>query len=648
MQETSMTALLRLLEEAPVVVDERPIAGFEKWSIPADLKGFAMGDDKHFPAGDAWLRLGFPGIASKAREYSHPRMQAIARVYDAMTDFVRRHAEEARRQNRAELAANLDALTQGAPQTFAQALQALYLLWRVRSVGMTASIGRLDQALYPIYCREKQAGTLTDERALELICALWEKLNGTASGDTLVNVMTGGRDAQGNDQSNELSVLMLRASRLVAKTEPHINARIHPGSSAAYLEELEALHQTGSGQGTMYFDENVIPKLIEAGLPPELAAKYTNDGCTEILIDGEGKIFFTYPEAVKALELTLLRGGVRILPGETVGRYWTHTETPRVWKSSSQPGFDSGAYEESYEALEAAYLRQYGYQLRRQFDKLMERKRGMDADPQTNALLNGTFMQVLETGLDAHEALPATVWMMFSGSLIGAADGLAALKKVVYEDRRYRMDEVLKALEDNFEGHEAIRQELLNAPKYGNNHPLPDGIARRLLEFFVNTLAEYSRECGTVIWPATIGFMFVQEALLTGATPDGRRWKDPIAEHLSPTPGQGKNGPTTMLASVASLEPDRAFGVGPVHLSLPQSTLREPQSGRQVLKAFRTFAEKNHINMLNIAGYDAELMRAAQREPEKHQDIIVRVWGYSARFVDLSPEMQEHVIARIL
>ena len=423
MQETSMKALLRLLEEAPVVVDERPIAGFEKWSIPADLKGFAMGDDKHFPAGDAWLRLGFPGIASKAREYSHPRMQAIARVYDAMTDFVRRHAEEARRQNRAELAANLDALTQGAPQTFAQALQALYLLWRVRSVGMTASIGRLDQALYPIYCREKQAGTLTDERALELICALWEKLNGTASGDTLVNVMTGGRDAQGNDQSNELSVLMLRASRLVAKTEPHINARIHPGSSAAYLEELEALHQTGSGQGTMYFDENVIPKLIEAGLPPELAAKYTNDGCTEILIDGEGKIFFTYPEAVKALELTLLRGGVRILPGETVGRYWTHTETPRVWKSSSQPGFDSGAYEESYEALEAAYLRQYGYQLRRQFDKLMERKRGMDADPQTNALLNGTFMQVLETGLDAHEALPATVWMMFSGSLIGAALG---------------------------------------------------------------------------------------------------------------------------------------------------------------------------------------------------------------------------------
>lgn len=168
----------------------------------------------------------------------------------------------------------------------------------------------------------------------------------------------------------------------------------------------------------------------------------------------------------------------------------------------------------------------------------------------------------------------------------------------------------------------------------------------------VNRICEYveaySREAGFGIWPALVGWKFVEEAYGSAASPDGRRYGDPIAEHYCATPGRAKNGVTALLNSIAKAPLARALGIAPVHLSLPRNFTADEAAGVAILDTiFRAAVEKG-LAEYNVAVYDADLLRRAQENPEAHQDLIVRVWGFSAKFIDLSREMQDHVISRII
>ena len=668
-------AFLTFLREAPVVVSPvGGIAGPGRLDAAllerafAELPYGAYGDNYHYPMGTACLTYGFLGVAERAEKSMTPdkseeqtaNLAGIAAVYREAAAYLARHAAEVDRMlaagegDRAELTELreiLRSITKDRPHTFSEAVQLYYMAWRLRSAVSSSTIGRLDQYLYPFYEADLRAGRLTREAALGKICALWEKINTFASGDTLINVMLGGSDEDGRDETNDLSVLMLEAAVLTAKTEPHINVRVHSRTRRDFLDAALRLQLCGFGQATVYYDEAIIPEMVRNGIPRRFACRYANDGCTEIVIDGFSSIHFDWMNAMKAWELALFNGHPAPLPEPAIGKYWTRNGPDVTWSSPLEEGFESGdmAQAASFEELYAMFLKQYFYHLEKILLSLAARHRDMKKNGVVSPFLNGSFPHLLESGDDVlRGGLPVDCVLIFSGSLPTVADGLAAIRTVVFEDRLATVAEIRKALAVNYDGHEVLRQRLLHAPKFGNNENAADEIAADLAKRFFDYVSDFSARQGLTIWPALLSFLFVQEAYYTGATPDGRRRRDPICEHFSPTPGRAVNGPTAVLNSIGKAPLARGFGASVVHLSLSRSMVPNNEEGLAILRRLNEAAGQKGFNFLNVAIYDAERLRMAQKDPEHYGDVIVRVWGYCARFVDLSDDMQEHVIARIL
>ena len=669
-------ACLTFLEKAPVCIpEEGKIAGpaiLDPALLAEAFDGFPYGtyaDNFHFPMGTACLTYGFREISRLAEQSISPEktpeqnenLRGIAAVYQAVSDYILRYLSEidrrlsgaagAEQERLTEIKQNLSAIAEKKPSTFYQAIQAFYLSWRIRSALSSSTIGRLDQYLFPFYEEDIKAGRMTREDALALLCELWQKINTIVSGDTLINVMLGGSDENGNDVTNDLSVLMLEASIQTAQTEPHINVRIHKKTRADFLDAAYRLQLCGFGQAAVYNDETIIPELVRNGIPLAYACQYANDGCTEIVIDRLSTIHFDQMNAMKAFELAIYNGHSVPLPAEPVGKYWTKHGPDVTWNSPLEEGFESGDMEQagSFDELYAMFIKQYFYHLEKILNALAARHKAMKETGVVSPFLNGSFEHLIQSGGDVlRGGLPVDCVLIFSGSFPTVADGLAAIKKVVFDEKRYTVKEIKDAMRTNFEGNEVLRQRLLRAPKFGNNDDYADSIAADLAARYFDYVNDFSRRQGLTIWPSLLSFLFVQEAYYTGATPDGRRWKDPICEHYSPTPGKALNGPTAVMNSIGKAPLSRGFGVSVVHVSLSRSLVKNDASGIDILRNLNEAALEKGFNFLNIAIYDVEKLRLAQKDPEHHGDIIVRVWGYSARFIDLSEDMQEHVIARAI
>jgi len=654
---------LCVLQNLPVEAPERGLlAGFAPIEPEGREKLYCY-DNSHYAAGTTYYRLGVRGVAEQARRNAAEKvgtqrelLDAIAETYDALGDYFARYAEavEQKAQGDARLtriAQNLRSISCAPPATFEQAVQLMFLMWCIRNIDHTSCIGRLDVHLRRFYEEDLAAGRITYEEAYGLICELWEKLSEWGSGDTLMNVMVGGSNPDGSDAGSDLSVIMLDASRVMGGTEPHINVRWHKGIDPRIMQAAYRLQFLGGGQGTIYNDEVIIPEMLSNGIPLEIACRYTNDGCTEIIWDGCGRIDFNHIDAVAALELALYNGHLGSEPREVV-RYFHSTNEPRPYMPDVATGFESGEAErcETYEELYALFMKQYLFQLDRRLNELCEIDQMLKSGAIRGLpLLNGTYEQVLESGRDMLcDGLPMNSYMVFLGSIPTVADSLEALRCIVYRDRRYTLAEVKQAMEANFEGYEVMRAELLNAPKFGNDNDEVDGIAAQIATQCLDHIEKYRKERQFTVFGALLGWRFVEEAYGTGAMPDGRRRKDPIAEHYCATPGKATNGVTALINSIAKGPLSRALGVAPTHISLPRSIVPTEEEGVPILRAIDEACLLKGLMQFNIAIYDADLLRKAQADPERYGDVIVRVWGFSARFVDLSREMQEHIIHRAL
>ena len=592
-------------------------------------------DNRHFPMNlSALLRLGLPGIERTARENAAKTsgeesvcLAAIAEAYAAAREFAR--------------AQGCPVLSERAPANFVEAVSLFWLTWAMRGRG---TVGRLDQHLQTFYRADIDRGTLTHEDALDLLVELWEHMNEAEEGDTLANVMLGGQDAAGRDATSDLSLLMLDAALAVRRPEPHLNVRLHAGAPREFLDKVVELHLLGHGQGTVFYDEAVIPSLTDAGIPPETARNYSNDGCSEIVLDGESTIRLVMMEALKTLELTLFNGGECPRPGPAEGRYWHRAGPVRPLKTSLVAGLRTGDLTAmaSFESFYEAYWAQYRAQLDRKLDDV---RRQIDADTQrrvSSPFLAGTFPQCLATGRDLLRggvSYPLTI--VFSGSFGTVVDALAAVRKVVYEDKACSPRELLDALRADFAGHEALRRRLLAAPKYGTDAPEVDALAADLSRRFCGHVRHAPAPPGHRFWPALFDHLFNDHAKLVAATPDGRRWQEPVSEHCSPTPGRARRGPTAVMRSAARLPLRSACGTAVLQLVLSRSAVT-PDALRQLLLTGRDLG----LPVLNVALYDVRTLRDAQAHPERHADLLVRVWGYSARFVELSRDMQDVIIAR--
>lgn len=665
MYRSILDCTLQVLRELPVTVPEKgSIAGCAgEYLIP--YNDMFCGDNYHYPMGTSYLKHGVVGVAEKAAANAvnaqgdnKVLLEGISQVYMAISQWFVRYADavEAAAGSDARLvriAQNLRALSHRAPVHFDEALQLTYLMWKIRCLNKPgADIGRLDVHLGSFYEADIASGYTTREQVLDGLCDFWELLNQNDSGDTLINVMVGGKNPDGSDAANDLSVLMLRATQRVKKSEPHINVRVHPGLRQDVYEEMLKVQLMGQGQATVYNDEVIIPGLIRFGIPRELAYYYTNDGCTEIMLDGYSGIDFAHVDAVATFELAFNNGDWAKRTYRKPVSYFHKDGAVNFYTPDCAPGFASGRIEDcqDFESFYKMFLKQYEFQVRSKcsFLKRIEDDRLVGA--YTSMFLNGTYDYILESGQDIlRGGFPFAAYMMFAGSIPTVADCLVAVKQLVFEKKLYTVAEIKEAIRVNFEGYEVMRRQMQACPKFGNDLDEVDNIAADIALNFTRWLDEYRADTGFAIMPALLGWRFLEEAHGVAATPDGRRYADPIAEHFCATPGKAANGPTAHIRSISKAHEAiaKAIGVCAVHITLPRNLGNNDTQSLAILDGMAQAAIQGGMNQMNVAIYDADLLRQAQKDPENHQDVIVRVWGYSARFVDLCQEMQDHVISRV-
>lgn len=470
----------------------------------------------------------------------------------------------------------------------------------------------------------------------------YEKRGG-GLGDTLQNITLSGKDARERDQTNILTYMILELCLENNYLEPKLNVRLHKNSPDKLLDLVASLQLRGTGICTVLNDETIINGLKQYGRPAEIASNYCADGCSEIILDGVGETWFRYVDCVKAVEHTLFNGQENMPKNKQI-KYYSKLQKAVDVKAPVEKGLQTGEFLKmnSFSEFYKAYLAQ----LKHQVSIILSKPYNSDEFPMrlfTAATMPGVIEKVNEpyTNKDCYHT-----YGLFIGSLGTAINSLAAIKSLVFERKLISKKDLLTALRDNFNGHQVIRQQCLNAPKYGNDDDSVDNIAVDVAKRFASWVRKYKERTGRPILPGLYNHVFHHTAFSVGATPDGRRFGDPVAEHLSPTPGTALKGPTAVINSLSKINTAEQIFGSTLHLNIPSSSLGDVPDQKRILIALtKAFCVKKG-SVLNINVLNSDILKQAQNEPEKYRDLIVRVWGFSYYFTLMSREMQDHIIAR--
>ncbi|MCE1195229.1 formate C-acetyltransferase/glycerol dehydratase family glycyl radical enzyme, partial [bacterium] len=612
-----------------------------------------------------WLALGPKGLRDDilARERGAPAEAAsfyrgVAIALEGAMDFMRRYAalaaDMAGRAGSADESANLldvaarcARLAEAPPESFHDAVQSMWFLFTLLQLESNASSfspGRADQYLLPYYEKDLAAGVLDRSRALEIIEALWLKFNQIvylrSSGSARYfagfpigfNLAIGGLTSDGEDASNELSYLFLKAQEHIGLPQPNLSARLSGKSSEEFVRECSRVIGLGSGMPQIFNDESIVPALEARGFSHEDALDYAIVGCVELTTQGNnlGWSDAAMFNMVKALELTL-NNGVCLLSGKKIG-------------------LDLGSFGDypTYESLEDAF--------RRQMDHFVERMiAACDFVDRLHAeLLPSPFLSSVIDGC-AEKALDVTAGgarYNLSGiqaiQVANVADCLAAAKQCVYEEKSLRAEDLLAALRANFEGAEPLRQRLINkAPKYGNDIEWVDAIAAKWVDYFAKKLTAYTNARGG---PYHAGLYTVSAHVPmgqnVGASLDGRKAKDPLADGgMSAMYGRDRAGPTALLRSVSRIDAADGSNGTLLNLKFLPEFFRTEEGIAKFAGLLRTFV-RLHINHVQFNVVRKEDLLAAKANPEEWRGLTVRVAGYTAYFVELANDLQDEIIAR--
>jgi len=600
------------------------------------------------------LRLGFRGIRDQVEqclqepEVSDPDLprkenfwKAALSVCDAGILIGERYAELAgemaadascpedreRLQGIAEKCARVPA--EGA-RTFAEAVQALWLahVLTCGEDGINAnSIGRLDQILSPYYQRDLEAGRLTREEATEIMeelaCKLYLEYDVQA-------ITLGGQDRAGRDSVNELSYIILEATRNVDFVRD-LSIRLHRNGPPDFVRLASELIVRGGGIPFIFNDECFVKALNDRGIALEDARDYTPIGCIELTIPGRAN-----PHAVsgwfsstKCLELALF-DGIDPASGQQVG--------PQTGKLS-----DMAACEDLFES----YCRQVEFFAERMVyhcnrGELSQRERG--PLPCWSVLTDDCIAR----GRDITDG--GAVYNYHSICFLGTAntaDSLMAMRKLVFEEGTIQPGQLLEALRENFQGSEALRQMLVRqAPKYGNDCAEVDEIARRIDEHFIHVMDRMRSPLDGRYFVHLFSFLCnISFGKMVGATPDGRRAGEPLAYSLSAHQGRDEKGVTAMLNSLAKLPHDQAAGATAAIIEV-DPVLVQGDGGVDRMCQLIESAIAMGVGQLQWNVTTVERLKQAQEDPENYGNIAVRVAGYSQMFKLINGELQDHIIAR--
>ena len=396
---------------------------------------------------------------------------------------------------------------------------------------------------------------------------------------------------------------------------------------------------------------SVLPAMEKAGICHEDACQYANDGCTETVIAGKSAIVVWQYEMVKTVELTLFGGNENPCVKPVSMKKNSIHGADFVPKTNLLIGIESKKPQEltTFSEFLSAFFEQMDHQLDHYFLMIKQKMQEDQTVSITSPFTAGTFEKCLRTGKDPLRGggFDITNYQLLSGSIGTAADCLYAIQSAVYEKKLVTMEELIKALSVDFEGYEVLRQQLLHLPKYGNDKKEVDALAKQIADHFLARVNAFRGPENTLLYPGLYNIDFKIFANVTGATPDGRRFRDAIAEHCSPTPGAAKKGPTAILNSASTLPMKEGFASSVLHLTLDKNGYSMGADRIKIIDTLLRASEKKKIPVLSLTMYDKAELLDAQLHPEKHQDLIVRVWGFQARFTELDKELQDHIINRI-
>lgn len=527
-------------------------------------------------------------------------------------------------------------------RTFWEGLQSFWFYWMMIASG-TAPGGRFDQYMYPLYEKDKKEGRLDDEKALELLECLRikimqfnfiggdrgqrEKWAGIARWN---NFVIGGVTPEGEDATNELSYLLLEAA-LDCPTPHHtITVRVHDQTPEELMIKALEVVKTGIGMPAFISDSSYIGYLTDQGVSLEEARDYALAGCLDVNLPGKSRInafgMFIVP---RVLEITL-NNGKDPKTGEQLG--------PKTGEFTSF---------ETFEELMEAFKEQLAYFMslaNEEHNILLQAQRDLFPDVVHSALMEGA----IKTGKDALDRpMPFENGSALNMvGMINVANSLAAVKKLVFEEKKVAKKELLEALAANWEGYEKIRKMCLEAPKYGNGDPYVDSLARDLFQFWAESCSRFRSIYGATVKPTAISITaHAPGGALTGATPDGRFAGEPLADgSLSPAQGTDLKGPTGVLRSAIAVN-QLPYQATLLNMKFHPSALKSREDLRKLAALIRTYFKHGgkHIQF-NVV--DKETLVKAQQNPEKYQDLIVRVAGYSTYFTLLERAVQDEIISR--
>lgn len=592
-----------------------------------------------------------------------PFLEAMVIVCEAIVLWARRHADLARetaersedpvrRQELLTLADICARVPEHPARSFREAVQAQWFTQMFsrleQKTGTIISNGRMDQYLYPFYRQDVDAGLLTEDAAIELLECMWVGMaqfidlyispTGGAFNEGYAHweaVTIGGQTPEGKDATNDLTYLFLRSKREFPLHYPDLAARIHARSPERFLWEVAETIKDGTGFPKLINDEEVIPLYVSKGATFEEAYDYAVSGCTEARMPNRDTYTSggAYINFAAALEMALYNGRMRKYGDRVLG---AETGDPRAF--------------ETWDQFWKAYVAQHTLFLKTAFHQqhvIINLRARHFAQPMGSVLHD----LCMKHCLDLHTPqIPEGINLGYF-EYIGygtVVDSLAAIKKLVFEERKVGMAELLEAMATDFEGREDLRQLLRTAPCYGNNDEYADSIARDIDLLSLDYARKYSPELGINNDVRYVPFTsHVPFGKVVSATPNGRRSWTPLSDGTSASHGADVNGPTAVLLSnLASKNLGRRERAARMlNIKFTPKCLAGEDGARKLVGFIRTFCDLKlwHVqfNVIN-----RETLLAAQRDPEKYRNLIVRIAGYSAYFVDLSPDLQNDLIAR--
>lgn len=545
-------------------------------------------------------------------------LSCAIQALDAVLSLADRYRAEAERQGLTLIAQTLSRVPHRGATTFREALQFLrilhYTLWCEGEYHN--GLGRIDQYLYPYYAADLAEGRLTEAAALEAIEEFFLSCNrdsdlyiGVQQGDNGQSAMLGGVDKSGKDAFNALSRLCLKASCELQVIDPKINLRVSSSTPLAVLEEATELTKQGLGFPQYANDDIVIPALTRLGYALEDARDYTVAACWEFIIPGCG------------------------MDIPNIGAVSFPAVVDQVMRFSQATAFD-------------AFMADVRAALMAEADRIA-------ASLSTVKILPGPFVSILcagrvEAGRDVCEGGRYNNFGIHGTGLSTAADSLAAIRQLVFEEQLLSLKELAAAVDTDFKDRaDLLAKARFGVPKMGNADPAVDQLGQALLNAFADTWDGRNNSRGGIYRCGTSSAMYyLWHANELRATPDGRLTGQPFAANYAPSLNVRIKGPLSVVQSFTTPDLGRVINGGPLTIEIHDSAFRQSDGITKVAQLVKYFIDcGGHQLQLNAINRDQ--LKEAQAHPERHRNLIVRVWGWSGYFVELDKPYQDHIIQRV-